>query len=94
MEEWVGDVHKLEPNERAECYRAYAHQMLAHAKEAASDEIRAGFVRIAEDWFTLADSTEAVARAATDIASPVGRRSPADLGEAPTRQANKRTNSG
>ena len=52
-------MDELAPAERAELYRSYAEQAISDAKNAASEEIRQGYLKIAEDWLALADSIEA-----------------------------------
>jgi hypothetical protein len=49
---------ELAPIERARCYRAYAEQAISQAKNAATDEIRQGYLKMADDWLILADSIE------------------------------------
>ena len=55
----MDERQELAPSERAESYRAYAEEAIGYAKAAATEEIRAAYLKIAEDWLTLADSIEA-----------------------------------
>ena len=58
MQNTRADCHELPPTERAECYRAYAEQARSYAETAVTPEIRAGFLKMAEDWLKLADDLD------------------------------------
>ena len=50
---------ELTPAQRAELYRRHADEAISCAQRAATEEIRMGYLKIAEDWISLADSIEA-----------------------------------
>jgi hypothetical protein len=58
------------PAERAACYRAYAEQMQARAATALTEETRAGYLRMAQDWLALADDVEGQHAEVTVIVDP------------------------
>jgi len=58
----------LVPSQRAECYRAYAEQAIAYAKNASTEEIRQGYLKAADDWPSLVDSIDTrYGKAATSV---------------------------
>jgi hypothetical protein len=52
-------------DEKVEYYRALAEKMLSHARMAASEEARAGFLDLAQSWNDMADRIEALAKGKT-----------------------------
>jgi hypothetical protein len=49
----------LPPAERAARYRTYAEQMQYRAERALTQELKAAYLRVADDWLKMAASLEA-----------------------------------
>jgi hypothetical protein len=53
------DCFDLPPRERAVRYRAYAEQMQVGAAAALTEQTRAGYLKMAQEWLHLADEIDA-----------------------------------
>jgi len=74
----MDERRELAPAERVACYRAYADQAIASAKGALTEEIKLGYLKMAEDWLKLADDLEALygkvsVTATSELASRPGK---------------------
>ena len=49
----------LPPIERAACYREHAEQMLYRSERAITQELKAAYLRVAQDWLKMAANLEA-----------------------------------